>query len=101
MITIEDCIALSGLTEEEIDAIAAHEHLPEIVATELGAYLEQTPQGRRTIRHMIEDDITAAMAARDTRRAGILKMVLAHYVRHQENQPVTREDDDHGRSVVA
>jgi hypothetical protein len=86
LITIEDCIAMSGLTEEEIDAIAAHEHLPEIVAAELGFYLEQTPEGQRTIRHMIEDDIAAAARAGDMKRVGVLKMVLAHYAQHHEHQ---------------
>ncbi|MGQ9369033.1 hypothetical protein [Azospirillum sp. ST 5-10] len=86
LITIEDCIGLSGLTEEEIAAIAEHEHLPEIVATELGSYLEQTPQGQRTIRRMIEDDIAAAAAAGNAKHAGVLKIVLAHYVRHHEKQ---------------
>jgi hypothetical protein len=32
MITLEDCIAFCGLTEEEVLAIAEHEHRPEIVA---------------------------------------------------------------------
>ena len=36
MLTLEDCIGLSGLTEEEILAIAQHEHIPQIAATELG-----------------------------------------------------------------
>jgi hypothetical protein len=35
MITLEDCIGLCGLTEEEVLAIAEHEHLPEIAATAL------------------------------------------------------------------
>ena len=35
MITLEDCIALCGLTEEEVLAIAEHEHLPEIASTAL------------------------------------------------------------------
>ena len=30
MITLEDCIGLCGLTEEEVLAVAEHEHLPEI-----------------------------------------------------------------------
>jgi hypothetical protein len=29
MITLEDCIALCGLTEAQVLAIAEHEHLPE------------------------------------------------------------------------
>jgi hypothetical protein len=32
MISLEDCIAFCGLTEEEVLAIAEHEHLPEIDA---------------------------------------------------------------------
>jgi hypothetical protein len=28
MISLEDCVALSGLTEEQVLAIAEHEHLP-------------------------------------------------------------------------
>lgn len=39
MLTFEDCIALSELTDEEIAAIAEHEHPPVIVAAELGNYL--------------------------------------------------------------
>ena len=39
MLTYEDCVELSDLTEEEIEAVAQHEHLPEIVALELGSYL--------------------------------------------------------------
>jgi hypothetical protein len=39
MITLEDCIGFCGLTEEEVLAIAEHEHLPEIAATALAQYL--------------------------------------------------------------
>jgi hypothetical protein len=45
MLSFEDCVALSSLTEDEIAAIAEHEHLPMIVAVELGNYLVQTPDG--------------------------------------------------------
>lgn len=36
MLTLEDCIALSGLTQEEIAAIAGHEHIPGIPAAARG-----------------------------------------------------------------
>ena len=35
MITFDDCLALCELTEEEIDAIAEHEHLTGTVALEM------------------------------------------------------------------
>jgi len=33
MLTLQDCIELSELTEEEILAIAEHEHIPEMVTS--------------------------------------------------------------------
>ena len=36
MITLEDCTALCGLKEEEVRAIAEHEHVPDIAAAAIG-----------------------------------------------------------------
>jgi hypothetical protein len=47
MITLEDCIGLCGLTEEEVLAIAEHEHLPEIAATALAQYLSSQEYGNK------------------------------------------------------
>jgi len=81
MLTIEDCIALCGLTEQEVDAIAQHEHLPEIVAVELGNYLSRTAEGERQIQHMIEDDIAECLKAGHREQAALLKVVLCHYLK--------------------
>ncbi|WP_431858076.1 hypothetical protein [Azospirillum sp.] len=80
MITIEDCIGLSGLTKDEVDAIAVHEHLPEIVAAELGSYLVATDAGQGEIRRMIEDDIAEAKAHSQHERAAVLKLALCHFL---------------------
>ena len=53
MLTYEDLLAMSPLSEEEIAAIARHEHIPEIVALELGSMLHETPDGRRQICRMV------------------------------------------------
>jgi len=79
MITIEDCLALSDLTEEEINAIAEHEHLPEIIAAELGNYLAHLPGGIHLIQSMIRDDIAAARLRGDQRHAVRLGLILAHF----------------------
>src|SRR5215510_6609131 len=50
MITLEDCIGLCGLTEEEVLAIAEHEHIPQIVATALSQYLLSQAHGSEKIR---------------------------------------------------
>ena len=60
MITLDDCIALCDLSEEEVLAIAEHEHLPQIVALELGNYLMRGPDGELLVSHMFIDDIRAA-----------------------------------------
>jgi len=36
VLTIEHCIALSGLSPEAVAALAEYDHLPDIVADELG-----------------------------------------------------------------
>jgi hypothetical protein len=80
MLTLEDCIALSDLTEEEILAIAEHEHIPEIAAAELGNYLVHAPDGERCIKAMIRDDIEAAAAGGNRDHALALKLLLRNYI---------------------
>ena len=36
MLTYNDCLGFSELTPEQVSALARHEHLPEIVALEMG-----------------------------------------------------------------
>lgn len=91
MLTIEDCIALSRLTEEEIDAIAEHEHVPEIVAAEMGNYLVRTPEGEVRVARFIHDDIRAAHHRGDVRHAAKLKLVLKHFV-ETHHKPRGRTD---------
>jgi len=65
MLTLQECIDLSGLEVEEIEAIARHERIPEIVAAELGNHLLATSDGRRRIRRMIADNLSRARQAAD------------------------------------
>lgn len=80
MLRLEDCIALCGLTEEEVHAIAQHEHLPEIAAAELGNYLLSSPGGELSIKAMIKEDIAEAQSCGDVRRVLQLKLVLREFV---------------------
>ena len=79
MLTFEDCLGLSELTEDEILAIAEHEHIPELAALEMGNYLVHTPRGERQIKRIILDDIAVARKAHDITHAGVLKLVLRHF----------------------
>jgi hypothetical protein len=80
MLTLEDCIGLCGLTEEEVRAIAAHEHIPEIAAAELGNYLVNSPDGELCIKAMIRDDIAHACASANRERELALKLVLRTFI---------------------
>ena len=87
MITLEDCVGLCGLTEEEVLAIAEHEHVPEIPAEAIGRYLLKAPQGAEKIRDMMRDDIHAAFTRDDREHASELLMVLRHFLEtHPEAQ---------------
>ncbi len=80
MLTLQDCIELSELTEDEILAIAEHEHIPEMAAVEMGNYLVHTAQGERRIKRMILDDIQHARDHGNLRHAATLKLALRHFV---------------------
>jgi hypothetical protein len=80
MISLIDAIGLSDLTEEEVAALAEHEHVPEMVAATLGAYLLHEAHGPETIRDMMMDDIRAAVRRRDFGHARQLMAALRHFL---------------------
>jgi hypothetical protein len=87
MISMKDCIALCGLTEEEVMAIAEHEHVPEIAAAAMARYLLKKPGGAEQIRDMIRDDIHTALSRGDKDHASKLLMVLRDFLEtHPEAQ---------------
>jgi hypothetical protein len=80
MITLEDCIALCGLSEAEILALAEHEHIPEIAAAALAQYLLKQRSGSEKIHEMIVDDIHAALRRGDREHAHELFGALRHFL---------------------
>ena len=79
MLTFEDCLGLSELTEDEILAIAEHENIPELVALEFGNHLMHTPSGEKRLKRIILDDIATARKSGNIHHAATLKLVLTHY----------------------
>lgn len=92
MLSYEDCLAFCDLTEDEIEAIAEHEHIPQIVALELGQYLVQSEDGVRKIKRIILDDIAAAKQGNDEQHYLVLKATLKHFVDTHPDNPQSRED---------
>jgi hypothetical protein len=93
MLSYDDCLGFCELTPEEIAAIARHEHLPEILALELGAHLCTTSDGKETLRRMILDDIEDARERGDMNAAGRLELVLQHFVETFLDRPSPAERD--------
>ena len=95
MLTIEDIIAFSGLSHDEVLAIAEHEHMPEAAACALAEYLMQQQHGPERIREMIVDDIRAAQERGDKEHVRTLLHVLHHFVRtHRDSLPITSNKTD-------
>ena len=80
MLTFEDCLGLCELDEDEIMAIAEHEHVPEIVALEMAQYLIQLPDGTVTIKRMILEDIQHARENNNLAHAELLQSALKHFI---------------------
>lgn len=93
MLTFDDCLGLSGLTPEQVAALARHEHLPEIVALEMGWSLCGTTEGRRRIRRMILDDIEDACRHGDPRAAARLGLALHHFLEAHQDRRVDDAQD--------
>lgn len=80
VLSLKDVLALCELTEEEVEAIARHEHLPDIAAAELGNYLVHSSDGIPKIKRMLIDDIEEAQQRGDRNEELKLKAVLKHFI---------------------
>lgn len=60
MISIKDCIDYSDLTEEEVAAIAEHEHLPYASAAQLACCLAQSDDGTEVLRCLLKNAVCDA-----------------------------------------
>lgn len=99
MLSFEDCLGLCDLTEDEIAAIAEHEHIPQMAAVELGNYLVHVPGGEMRIKAIIRDDIAAARARGDRAAELALRLVLCNFVHQhprceERRQPRVDEDQE-------
>ena len=95
MLSLDDCIELSNLSEEEILAIAEHEHIPEMAALELGNYLVVRPDGQSCIKAMIRDDIAEAERRGERDRSLALRLVLRNFVAQHPGCEERRQAEPH------
>lgn len=83
MLTLQDCIAFSGLTPEQLEAVADYKHLPDVVAAEWAEGALETPRGCKEVEAMLLLEIEAACAHGDQvcaarYRHGLEEFLKAH-----------------------
>ncbi|SFG42970.1 hypothetical protein [Neptunomonas qingdaonensis] len=87
MLTYEECLDMCDINQDEVSAIAEHEHVDPIIALAMGQYL-CCHNGESKIQAIILDDIKHAEKTGNTEHAGVLKKVLAHFI---ATHPTTSE----------
>ena len=80
MLTYDDCRQMCGVTDDVIDAIAEHEHVPTIIAVEMGQTLTCERAGLRQVRRFIIDDIRHAQSHANPRHARELRRTLHKFL---------------------
>ncbi|CAN7601196.1 hypothetical protein LJR219_004559 [Phenylobacterium sp. LjRoot219] len=96
MISLENCIGFCGLEEDEVAAVAEHEHVSEIMATEIAFDLLHQAAGAVAVRQMIVEDFRAALARGDRSHAAGLLLTLRRFLhRHPEAKVLAPVDSDH------
>lgn len=79
MVTYENCLGLCDVSAREIAAVTQHEHQPETLVLELGAYLCGTAKGRRLAQRMMQGDLDEARAHGNREAAAELERLLERF----------------------
>lgn len=87
MISLDDCIAFCGLSRDEIDAIAEHEHIDEINAAALAEALMSRRDGPQRIRGMMRENLRHAIAHGRRKHAREVLATLRHFT-HEHPESV-------------
>ena len=98
MLTFQDCIDMTALSEGEVEAIAKHEHVPALIALELGNRLLETREGTERLRELIVDNLLHAQARSDCAACAKFGRVLGYYL--QAHRDCREEDDDRARRLA-
>jgi hypothetical protein len=102
MLSLQDCLDLTDLSDAELAAIARHEKIPPIVALELGHRLIQTAAGVETLRQFIHDDIMSAQQQNRCRDCAEFSRTLADYnEKHPEDRGVPPDQAERLRELLA
>ena len=76
----QECVDMSELSNEAIRAIAEHEHIPEVVAAELGQELLKVTGGMAELERILEENLGLAVQAGEQDKINDRKRVLGRFV---------------------
>jgi hypothetical protein len=80
LLTVQECVDMSELSNQTIRAIAEHEHIPEVVAAELGHALLKSNGGTAKIRRILEENVELAVQAGQQDTIDDRKRVLERFI---------------------
>ena len=80
MITPEEIVGMTDLTEEEVMAIAEHEHTTGVLAAGMVEYLMNRHGGPQAINRMLCEDIRTALHNDNVAHARELYATLKHFI---------------------
>jgi hypothetical protein len=80
MLTVQECVDMSELSNETIRAIAEHEHIPEVVAAEVGQELLKATGGIAEIHRILEENLELAVQAGEQEKINDRNRVLESFI---------------------
>jgi hypothetical protein len=79
MVSLDECIGMSGLSEDEIAVVAEQEHVPPVVAAEMASSLLSSPRGILKLHDIFRDRLAALAERRETQRERAISRLYAHF----------------------
>lgn len=84
MLSLVDCIAFSGLTPDQLEAVACHRHVPVIVAAEWAETELDKPHGAETVEDVLAMEVKLANAHHLPCAASWINALAEFHVSHPE-----------------
>ena len=81
MLTLQDCIGICGLSSDQVEAIADHEHLNMIIAAEWAECTLDKPNGRDIVKDVLADEVALCRAVGDYQRSRRYQLGLLEFTR--------------------
>ena len=80
MLSIRDCLDYCDLTEDEVELIAQHEGIPDVVAAQMACGLVQTPEGVLLLTNYMRDLIELATERGELDKAARARGLCARFM---------------------